>query len=339
MEHKLAFFKEHGFFVEHGALQADEVAAVIAGIEEASGGSVGLHSGSSGVFHKTEGLDLLAYHPNIFPLALSVLGDGARLSGFNYGRAAPNDRAPPADPYSDAPGDETVLSRGYHREDSGNVEGAADNEYFCPALQAIVYLDDVDHLCHCTSVIPESAETKRGLPKTRDPLLRDGRHHDGLLRIDDYGPFGKAGNFKGGRFHTSLEQGSYISETQPTWYSGPPGRLDSGGEAVARRVGGVDMYARAGSAVIFNNASFHCLTTRQTARQRRTVRVRYRQPEPMESGHSITDPFRDVAHFTSALPDRPALRPPGETAVVPLPSAAKGDWRRPGTAVEDEARL
>ena len=196
-----------------------------------------------------------------------------------------------------------------------------------------------DHLYHCTFVIPESAETKRLLQKTRDPLLRDGRHHDGLLQIGDCGPFGKADNFKGGRFHTSLEQGSYTSEMQPTWNSGPPGRVDNGGEAVARRVGGVDMHARAGSAVIFNNAPFHCLTTRQTTRQRRTVRVRYRQPEPVESGHSITYPFRDVAHFTSALPDRPALWPPGETAVVPLPLAAKGDWRRPGAAVEDVARL
>ena len=55
MEHKLAFFKENGYYVEHGALQPDEVARVIAGIE-----GVGGNSGSSGVFRHTENLDLLA---------------------------------------------------------------------------------------------------------------------------------------------------------------------------------------------------------------------------------------------------------------------------------------
>ena len=232
MEEKLAFFKEHGYYIEHGALSPEEVATVNATIQRVGGSS-------SDVFHKTTELDLLAYHPHIYRLARRVLGEGARMSSFNYGNAAPTDKPPPADPYGDELGDETVLNRAWHREDSGNVEGAAANEYFCPAIQAIVYLDDVDHTCHCTSIIPESAETKRQLPKTRDPLLRDGRHHDGLLRIDDYGPFGRAGNFKGGRFHTSLEQGSYISQTKPTW-------VDSSGEAVARRVGGVDVYARAG---------------------------------------------------------------------------------------------
>ena len=55
MEHKLAFFKENGYYVEHGALQPDEVARVIAGIE-----GVGGNSGSSGIFRHTENLDLLA---------------------------------------------------------------------------------------------------------------------------------------------------------------------------------------------------------------------------------------------------------------------------------------
>ena len=85
MEHKLAFFKENGYYVEHGALQPDEVAQVIAGIEDVGGNS-------SDVFHHTEKLDLLCYHPNIFPLALRILGEGARLSGFNYGTAARGQR-------------------------------------------------------------------------------------------------------------------------------------------------------------------------------------------------------------------------------------------------------
>eukprot|EP01047_Picozoa_sp_COSAG01_P061500 COSAG01_NODE_7694_length_3095_cov_2.219553_1_plen_111_part_00 len=110
---------------------------------------------------------------------------------------------------------------------------------------------------------------------------------------------------------------------------------------MARRVGGVDVYALAGSAVIFNNASFHCRTTRHTQRQRRAVRVRYRQPEPAESGHAITDPYRDVAHFTLRLPDRPALRPPEEAkgCASTLPVAASGDWRRPGAVLDGMPRL
>ena len=327
MEQKLASFRDNGYYVEHSALRPREVAEVIAGIEHVGGST-------ADVFHKTTALDLLAYHPKIFALAQRILGRGARLSGFNYSASATTGRpAPPAEPYGDGPGEDMVLDRAWHREDSGNVEGAAENEYFCPAVQAIIYLDDVDQQCDCTSVIPESAEVKRCLPKTRDPLLRDGRHHDGLLRIDDYGPFGRAGNFNGGRFHTSLEQGSYLSATQPSW-------INSSGEEVARRVGGVDVYALAGSAVIFNNASFHCRTTRYTLRQRRAVRVRYRQPEPVESGHAITDPYRDVAHFTSCLPDRPALWPPGESKEcgVTLPAAASGDWRRPG-AMDGTPRL
>lgn len=260
MEQKLAFFRSNGYHVEHGALTSEEVEAVNAAIGNIS-------HGSADVFQQTTELDILAYHPNIFSLAQRILGHGARLSSFNFATATAMNQSPPADPYGDGPGESMVLNRAWHREDSGNVEGASANEYFCPAVQAIIYLDDVDHRCHCTSIIPESAEVKRHLPKTRDPLLRDGRHHDGLLRIDDYGPFGRAGDFRGGRFHTSLEQGSYLSKTHPSW-------INSRGEEVARRVGGVDVYAHAGSAVIFNNASFHCRTERHTAWRRRAVRVR-----------------------------------------------------------------
>ena len=53
MEEKLAFFKENGYYVEHGALSPEEVAGVVAGIESAGG------NGAS-VFHKTTALDLLA---------------------------------------------------------------------------------------------------------------------------------------------------------------------------------------------------------------------------------------------------------------------------------------
>ena len=49
----------------------------------------------------------------------------------------PTDRAPPGDPYGDGPGEDLVLDRSWHREDSGNVEGAAANECFCPAVQVM----------------------------------------------------------------------------------------------------------------------------------------------------------------------------------------------------------
>ena len=95
----------------------------------------------------------------------NLLGEGARISGLSYGNREPNDRPPPADPYGGAPGEELVLSRAWHREDSGNIEGAAANECFCPAVQVIYYLDEVDRTNHCTSVIPESAATKRARPR------------------------------------------------------------------------------------------------------------------------------------------------------------------------------
>ena len=57
-------------------------------------------------------------------------------------------------------------------------------------------------------------------------------------------------------------------------------------------------------------ASFHCVTERHTTRRRRTIHVRYRQPEPLSSRHAIKEPWKNVAHFNSAMPDRAALRPP-----------------------------
>ena len=61
---------------------------------------------------------------------------------------------------------------------------------------------------------------------------------------------------------------------------------------------------------MINNASFHCVTERNTTRHRRTVHVRYRQPEPAGSSHAIKPPFRTVAEFTAALPERVSLRQP-----------------------------
>jgi hypothetical protein len=298
LEEKLEFFKENGYWIEHGALSEAEVAAVLAGATQiGSGGS------APKLLQDTKAFDALAYHPSVYPFAQRVLGGEASLSGLSYGDARPNATPPPADPYAED--DTLVLNRAWHREDSGNIEGADANEYFCPAMQVIFYLDDVDERNYCTSVIPESAAAKRSLPTTRLPLERDGRHHDGLLRLYDFGPYGKAGNYVGGAYHTPV--GSFISEERPSW-------VNVNGEEVARRVSGVDVLGKAGTAVLFNNASFHCRTDRQTEQRRRTVRARYRLQEPAVSRHAIYDPWVDVADFTSALPDRPALRPPPSAA-------------------------
>ena len=64
------------------------------------------------------------------------------------------------------------------------------------------------------------------------------------------------------------------------------------------------------SLVLSKMLSFAGRTERRTEASRRTVHVRYRRPEPAFSRHGIIDPHRSVAHFTAALPDRAAVRPP-----------------------------
>jgi len=43
---------------------------------------------------------------------------------------------------------------------------------------------------------------------------------------------------------------------------------------------------------------------RYTTRRRRTVHVRYRQPEPVSSRHALKEPWQSVAEFNAALPER-----------------------------------
>ena len=71
---------------------------------------------------------------------------------------------------------------------------------------------------------------------------------------------------------------------------------------------------RALSLALSKMVSFAGRTERRTEASRRTVHVRYRQPEPAFSRHGIIDPHRSVAHFTAALPDRAAVRPPHAAA-------------------------
>ena len=135
----------------------------------------------------------------------------------------------------------------------------------------IYYLDDVDAESHCTSIIPESADTKRQLPK-----IREGRHSwgEGALRIPD-------------------RETGYVDPENPTW-------LDAFGREFPRRIGRVDIHAPAGSAIVFNMASYHWGTVRKTERFRRTTHVFYRQPEPLSSRHALGGDWESVTAFQAA---------------------------------------
>ena len=227
MQDQLAFFRDNGYVIVHGALSADEVATAL-GAE-----TVWSRDGVNDVqlLHATSALDHVVYHPSVFPIVQHILGRDAQLCGLTYGNRPPElGLEPPADRYGEDDGDQLTLARQWHREDSGNIEGASLNSYFTPAIQCFFYLDDTCRQSHCTSVIPESAEIKATKPTTRKPLERDGRRHDGLLRIDDYGPFGAVAE----EWKTPLHQASYIHGTRPTW-------VDAHGRECARRIGGTDI--------------------------------------------------------------------------------------------------
>ena len=149
MDEKLAFFRDNGYWIEHAALSAEEVQGVIDGMAAADLSGVG--GSSPQLLHRTTALDGLLYHPSIFPMVERIFGAGVHLSGFTWNPRAPQVSVdPPVADLND--GDPLCLARRWHREDSGNIEGAASNEFMCPAIQAFFYLDDVDEHTHCTSV-------------------------------------------------------------------------------------------------------------------------------------------------------------------------------------------
>jgi len=286
MEEQLKLFAENGYLVLPDILTAQEVAEVNEGIDvdcaahpeywephPVASGHLAVGCDAPELMERTEALDRLAHHPAVVPLSKHILGQGAKMSGLTYMRREPCSTPLPEDIYGDDP---LCLTRVWHREDSGTVEGAEMNDFFVPALQVIFYMDDVDAESHCFSIIPESAETKRKLPKTST-----GWGSKDQLRIDD----GDTG---------------YVDSERPKW-------IDAFGRELLRRLGGVDIHAKSGTAIIFNNSSYHCGTIRQTQRQRRTLHVRYRQPEPMSSRHALKSPWESVTQFTSALPSRPAI--------------------------------
>ena len=157
METQLDFFRENGYCVAHGALSPDEIDHILEGIaadtdanpdlwqiSEARRNGVGAPSVGADapeLLRRTDALDGCAYHPSITPLVRRLVGPGALLSGFTYIDRHPCSIPPPADLNE---GDARCLTRQWHREDSGNISGAAQNEFFAPAVQVIYYLDAVD---------------------------------------------------------------------------------------------------------------------------------------------------------------------------------------------------
>ena len=289
MEEMIRFFVKNGYIVVRDALTDEEVAEVNDGIAAdraahpqywvpapAASGHLSVGCDAPELLQRTEALDGLACHPSIAPIAKRILGPGAQMSGLTFLRREPCDVRPPEDQDGDDP---LCLTRVWHREDSGNVEGANRNDFFVPALQVIFYLDDVDARSHCFSVIPESVDTKRNLPTTRTGSSGWGAVD--RLRIDD-------------------AEVSYVDPGRPTW-------VDAFGRELTRRTGRVDIYGRAGTAVVFNNCSYHCGSVRHTRRPRHTVHVRYRQPEPVASRHALKPPWESVAQFSMALPSRPTI--------------------------------
>lgn len=280
MKDHLDHFRGNGYVVLHGVLSSEDIAWVNDGIDADRAahpdawkmgprpGFNALSNGGIDLMNRTDAVDHIVHHPGVIPLVKAILGEGCQCSGLSYIQREPCLVDPPEDIDG---GDPLALSRNWHREDSGSVVGADKNDYYAPSIQVIFCLDDVDEGNHCTSIIPESADTKRSLPKTTDDHPR----------IDD-------------------RDTGYLDPDKPTW-------KDSFGREFGRRVGRVDVHGKAGTALVFNNASWHTASIRKTERIRRAVHVRYRQPDPVTSSHGVNPPYKSVAEFQAALPKRASI--------------------------------
>ena len=287
LDEQLKHFAENGYVVVDGALSPQEVATVNDGIaaDEAANpkqwepgprpGFVSVGCVAPELMHRTDALDGLVHQPSVIPLVRCILGEGAQFSNLSFMRREPCAADAPEDIDG---GDPLCLSRNWHREYDGIVEGAEMNEFFAPGIQVIYYLDDVDSESHCTSIIPESAQTKRQLPKTRAGSDSWGC---GVLRISD-------------------RETGYVDPENPTW-------MDAFGREFPRRTDRVDIHGKAGTAIVFNMASYHCGTIRKTERIRRTTHVFYRQPEPMNCRHGLGADLESVAAFQAAMPQREGI--------------------------------
>eukprot|EP01051_Picozoa_sp_SAG22_P011921 SAG22_NODE_1190_length_5206_cov_1.878990_3_plen_179_part_00 len=159
-----------------------------------------------------------------------------------------------------------------HREFSGEVGLAASSEFYVSSLQVFFYLDDaLSRDGHTLMVVPESVPEKRRLPVRTDE--RNGRR-----RLDD-------------------------AARRPPW---PAFRTwpDSLGREQVVRPDGVDVFVKAGAAVLMNNSNFHAGAVRQTGAVRRTISAVYRAERPTDSSHGLGGAYATVHAFREALPAR-----------------------------------
>jgi hypothetical protein len=114
VDEKLAFFKENGYWVEHGLLTPSEVAAVLEGMAGVATSDIKippLHSSSTtDVLWATDVLDPLMYHPKIMPFVQGVFGPEAMLCGTNWNPKGPNltDPLPPGSDFNDCCGSDPL---------------------------------------------------------------------------------------------------------------------------------------------------------------------------------------------------------------------------------------
>jgi hypothetical protein len=202
-----------------------------------------------------------------------------------------------------------VLSRVWHREDIGVIRGAAENAYFAPSIQAIVYLHATAADTHAFSIVPESAEQKRNMPT---------KYHDASRpHVLDYDPtFSQWPSWSDylGRLSARCPYAEYVHapagsvivfvslrvplETylrlpcRPCCFSLLLGTL-------------ADTYLLTSvlTDVLQNNASIHAATVRRTSQIRRTLHIRFRTLEPTDSSHGLSG-HATIAEFHSALPRR-----------------------------------
>jgi hypothetical protein len=167
LQEQLAFFVENGYAVID-ALSADELETLRAAADAELNPLPLSHTRSRGVsapdvLRRTSAFDLVLDHPRVAPLCRRLIGPRMRCVGLSVGERAPH----PAPGLQMADGE--LHTQVWHREDDGNVHGAAENEFAVPSLQVMYYLDDVDETTHVFSIVPESLAEKRALPTVLRP--------------------------------------------------------------------------------------------------------------------------------------------------------------------------
>jgi ectoine hydroxylase-related dioxygenase (phytanoyl-CoA dioxygenase family) len=137
----------------------------------------------------------------------------------------------------------------WHREAGGSCDPHAPN--MIAMLQVIIYLSDVGPDTHCFSALPESLEEKRALP---------------VRQVD------------GNRPERSYVVANYDRES--AWKTRPGGMP-----------GAVNIHGPAGTAVLLNNLTWHAATVRQSLEARRTCHVVYSTTHHGQAALDATSPI------------------------------------------------